>query len=266
MMKAFIIILFILQSAFGAIGTLMTYKGKVAVIRDTQTIGAQMGMDILQKDKVITEKESRVQIMLKDKTVVTIGENSEFDFESFKFDGKNSEVKMRSRRGFFRSVTGEIGKLAPERFKVTTKSATIGIRGTDFEGYTGGEKERFICNRGVIFVSIRTGEQFTLQAGEFIMIGRMGIIKKGKVFLRETTSSQNKTDKESSRQNGEKEDTTATEGKKEREVFEIEKRITKESHTITPEDIADITQTADTSNNDAALQPDISSQPRPVEY
>ena len=183
---------------------------------------------------------------------------------------------MHSRHGFFRSVTGEIGKLAPERFRVTTKSATIGIRGTDFEGYTGGEKERFICNRGAIFIQTPQGERFTLEAGEFIVVGNMGVVEKGKVTSHRKTSSKSDSSKKTSHKKEEKEgekhssfdekkDESSSENTRERDI-EIERETRGDAHEVTPEDIADITQTADTTNNDAALQPSISGQARPIEY
>lgn len=60
---------------------------------------------------------------------------------------------MQANRGFFRSVTGKIGKIAPERFKVKTQLATIGIRGTDFSAQLGDGLASYVCNRGEITLS-----------------------------------------------------------------------------------------------------------------
>lgn len=60
---------------------------------------------------------------------------------------------MQANRGFFRSVTGKIGKIAPEKFKVKTQLATIGIRGTDFSAQLGVDTASYICNRGEITLS-----------------------------------------------------------------------------------------------------------------
>lgn len=151
MMKIFLLI-FIQISLFASIGNIMAMKGSAEVKRNSDLLGASSGMELFQGDEVITKEKSRVQVMLKDDTVITIGENSVFGFEEFSQEGANSKVSMKAKRGFFRSVTGKIGKLAPERFRVKTASATIGIRGTDFSGDIGIDREIFKCFEGAIFV------------------------------------------------------------------------------------------------------------------
>jgi len=118
----------------GNIGQIMALKGHVKIKRlSNLTLTAFSGMKIKQGDEIITSSKTRTQIILKDDTIITIGSNSSFSFEKYHFDGtKKSLLKMRANRGFFRSITGKIGKIAPQRFQVETSSATIGIRGTDF--------------------------------------------------------------------------------------------------------------------------------------
>jgi len=161
------IILFILLSlnAFGYIGNIMALKGQ-AEVHNSAIHTAYSGMKITKGDTIITQNKTRVQIMLKDDTVITIGGNSSFKFENFFFDGtKKSHISMRTHRGFFRAVTGKISKLAPERFKVKTSSATIGIRGTDFSVKVETEFEHFQCYSGSIRVTF--GDTFKdLMAGE----------------------------------------------------------------------------------------------------
>jgi opacity protein-like surface antigen len=72
---------------------------------------------------------------------------------------------MHIERGFFRSVSGEIGKLAPERFKVKTVSSTIGIRGTDFSAALADTYELFKCYKGEISV-LHEGKTYIVPAGE----------------------------------------------------------------------------------------------------
>jgi len=116
------------------IGQIMAIKGNALIKRSNNSkIKAFNGMKINQGDEVITYNKTRTQIILNDDTTITIGSNSSFSFEKYQFDGTtNSQLKMHFKRGFFRSITGKIGKIAPQRFKVETSSATIGIRGTDF--------------------------------------------------------------------------------------------------------------------------------------
>lgn len=87
--------------------------------------------------------------------MVTIGPESSFVFDKYTFGTKeNSEVAMHINHGFFRTVTGKIGKMAPTRFNVKTVSATIGIRGTDFSALVSDNQEIISCYRGKIVAQI----------------------------------------------------------------------------------------------------------------
>jgi hypothetical protein len=157
-MKIVILMLMMSLTLLANIGNILALKGSADVKRTTGVVSAVMGMTLQEGDEIITSKKSRVQVMLKDETIVTIGASSSFSFEEFKFDGsKNSKIAMRANRGFFRSVTGKISKIAPERFKVRTASATIGIRGTDFSGNISGDREVFRCYKGAIFIEFDGG-------------------------------------------------------------------------------------------------------------
>ncbi|QSZ42753.1 hypothetical protein GJV85_11720 [Sulfurimonas aquatica] len=140
-------------SLWAQIGQVMAMKGKAYIDRAGAEIPVKNLMEVYKDDKLITKDKTRVQIKLNDDTILTIGQNAIFTFEKFYFDGTDkSEVTMNASRGFFRSVTGKIGKLSPERFKVKTASATIGIRGTDFSGDIRPDKEIIKCYSGAITI------------------------------------------------------------------------------------------------------------------
>ena len=154
-MRIFFFFLTLTAFLWSSIGNVGAFKGTASISRSSSALNVKNGMVLKVKDKIITADKSRVQVILKDNTVVTIGPNSIFVFDAYKFGGKDdSEVKMHIDRGFFRSVTGKIGKLAPERFKVKTASATIGIRGTDFSALMSEGKETITCYKGKLNVSI----------------------------------------------------------------------------------------------------------------
>jgi len=154
-MRIFFLFLTLTAFLWSNIGNVGAFKGTATISRSSSMLNVKNGMVLKLKDKIVTADKSRVQVILKDNTVVTIGPNSIFIFDAYKFGGKDdSEVKMHIDRGFFRSVTGKIGKLAPERFKVKTASATIGIRGTDFSALMSEGKETITCYKGKLNVSI----------------------------------------------------------------------------------------------------------------
>ncbi len=150
-MKVLFFILALSAFVWSSIGNVAALKGDANILRQGKTLKIKSGIGLEVKDKIITSSKARVQVILKDDTVVTIGPDSSFVFDAYTFGTKeNSHVAMHIDRGFFRSVTGKIGKLAPERFKVKTASATIGIRGTDFSALVSDNKEIITCYRGEI--------------------------------------------------------------------------------------------------------------------
>jgi len=152
----------------GNIGTVTALKGEAKLTRLESETALVKNSTILEKDQINTASKSRVQVILNDDTVVTIGPESEYYFEAFQDQG-DVHVKMRAERGFFKSVTGKIGKIAPERFKIKTKAATIGIRGTQFMGYVAEDEEKIGCIQGAIVVWTDSGLTFDVPAGKMLI-------------------------------------------------------------------------------------------------
>lgn len=154
-MRSIFFILALSSFLWSAIGNVGALQGNVNMIRDIKTLKVKSGMELEVEDKVITKEKSRLQAILKDNTVVTIGPNSIFVFDAYKFGSKDdSHVDMHIEHGFFRTITGQIGKLAPKRFNIKTASTTIGIRGTDFSADVSDKKEIITCHRGSISVAV----------------------------------------------------------------------------------------------------------------
>lgn len=154
-MRSIFFILVLSSLLWSGIGNVGVLQGNVNMIRDINTLKVKSGMELEVEDKVITKEKSRLQAILKDDTIVTIGPNSIFVFDAYKFGGKNdSQVDMHIEHGFFRSITGQIGKIAPKRFNIKTVSTTIGIRGTDFSANVSDLKEIITCHKGRISVTV----------------------------------------------------------------------------------------------------------------
>lgn len=94
------------------------------------------GVPLKQGDRLSTSDGSTVIVKLEDGTKMTLRPNSELLLQQYRFKAdapvENSMV-MHLVRGGFRAVTGLISKGAPDAARVETATATIGIRGTDFD-------------------------------------------------------------------------------------------------------------------------------------
>jgi len=173
-MKILILLFLLPLWLLAGIGNIAALKGNAVIKRTSGMITAVTGMEIEQKDEIITQDKTRVQVILKDQTVVTIGANSTFSFLEFSMQKGNEKISMQAKRGFFRSVTGNIGKIAPQRFKVHTVSATIGIRGTDFSALVQKDFEIIKCYKGLIRVTYSGGYR-DIPVGNMIQISPKGV-------------------------------------------------------------------------------------------
>ena len=167
-MRIFLFFLMFAVYLSAGIGEVTALKGKADIQRGSRTISAKVGSTIEKGDIFLTRGDAKAQIRLNDNTVVTLGKDSRYIFGDYRMAGKNSRMNMELKNGYFRIITGKIGKLAPNRFKVKTAHATIGIRGTDFYDYSGKKYEEAGCIRGVI--SVNTGEKtYILYPGERVI-------------------------------------------------------------------------------------------------
>jgi|GEM_PF-1986805 len=164
-MRALVFIIAITVAVFANVAKMSAVKGEVSIVRGDNTILAKSGTPILEKDIIKTKKRSKAQLIFKDETVITVGRNSEFKVEEYKFDGAKSKTTLKASRGFFKAITGKIGKVAPNKFKIKTKTATIGIRGTHFLGNITDDSEAIACTKGAISVEAQ-GVLIDVLAGE----------------------------------------------------------------------------------------------------
>ena len=154
-----------------SIGKVSLLKGNSVAVRANQTLTLSNGMDIEEKDTIKTAKDAQIQLIFEDKTVITLGSESEFSIEEYLNDTKNPKAKFKFNHGTFKSITGQIGKTAPENFILETKTATIGIRGTTVVGKLDKDSDKIGCTQGLIAVSAIGSSDFILvPAGKMTFI------------------------------------------------------------------------------------------------
>lgn len=125
--------IFISSQTFAQVAKISALNGDATIERDGQSITAKIGNTILEKDTIKTKDNSRLQMIFKDQTVITLGKNTVFSVQSYLYDETaQSNANFSLTKGFLKSFTGKLGKIAPKRFKIKTKTSTIGIRGTIF--------------------------------------------------------------------------------------------------------------------------------------
>lgn len=118
----------------GRSGTFKSVQGEVTVVNGEARRAAVVGAGLHETERVLTGADGMTSLVLKDGTVLSIGNNSTLDLSRFKFDFTTHEgnVLVSLLRGSMRMVTGLIAKFKPEDVKVITPTTVIGVRGTDF--------------------------------------------------------------------------------------------------------------------------------------
>jgi len=133
----------ILKDAVIQIGVTAAVAGTVEVTSPGEAVGriVESGKPIFLGDVITTDAEGRLQILLLDQTVFTIGANSAIVIDEFVYDPLTESGHMTAQviKGVFRFATGKISKQAPEKMKVKLPVGTIGIRGTMVTGRVTGQ-------------------------------------------------------------------------------------------------------------------------------
>jgi hypothetical protein len=83
-------------------------------------------------DRIRTGRDGRVQLRFADGAQMSILAGSEFTVDSYVFDQTRQRSFFALIKGSVRVISGRIGKRDPQDWRLTTPTATIGIRGTEF--------------------------------------------------------------------------------------------------------------------------------------
>jgi len=114
-------------------GTFKSVSGDVRLSRNGQSQAVAPGTGVVEKDRIVTGKEARATLTFKDGMVLAIGPGTTLDLPATRFDTTTQDGGMAIHvlKGSLRLVTGWLGKLHPEKLKITTPTSVVGLRGTD---------------------------------------------------------------------------------------------------------------------------------------
>src|SRR5712692_1403572 len=91
------------------------------------------GAEVKSGDKIVSSVDGRAQIRFSDGAYVSLQPNTEFDIKEYRYSGKTDGTESALFglfKGAMRTVTGLVGRANKNRYRITTATATIGIRGT----------------------------------------------------------------------------------------------------------------------------------------
>lgn len=132
----------------------------------------QKGKSVQSGDDILTGAGAQAQIRFSDGGMVAIQPNSLFKLANYadKNDPKSDSFIVELARGGMRAITGLIGKRNHDNYKITTNTATIGIRGSSFLiSYNGDGSVTVNAEQDAIVVCNSTGCT-NLTAGETVQV------------------------------------------------------------------------------------------------
>jgi hypothetical protein len=93
------------------------------------------GLPLQEGDRLTTADGATAVVKLQDGTRMTVRPGSEMVLSQFKYkqDAPDNSMVINMLRGGLRAITGLIAKGSPNAARIQTNTATIGIRGTDFD-------------------------------------------------------------------------------------------------------------------------------------
>ena len=165
---------FLCSAAYGAIGKLTEVTGPTQITRDKDNIEGKVDIGIEMEDRIETLK-ARVSITFEDDTKMQVTEYSKLTIDEFVYDksSKKGTLSVKAAFGTVRYASGLIAKNSRENVRVTTPTAKISVRGTDFSMTVGEDGKSLV----VLLPSI------PLAAGGIPIIGMIEVSNMGGTVL-----------------------------------------------------------------------------------
>jgi len=156
--------------AASKIGVASAVKNEVEGIQSGASRSLSTGSSVFEQERVRTGADSVAQLLFLDQTTFSVGPRSEVTLDRFVYDPARGtgDVLLSATRGAFRFISGSQN---PLHYKISTPTATIGVRGTIIDCTVG--SLTCIVQEGQAVISV-AGVEYTLKAGDALTIGNDG--------------------------------------------------------------------------------------------
>ena len=133
MFRIILVLILISTNAWASIGEITASTGPGTIKRETDRFDGEVGTGLEMQD-AITTQDGAWQLEFEDDTRVDVTEHSRMVIDEFIYDPntKKGALGMRATLGAVRYASGQIAKNSRQNVKISTPTATISVRGTDF--------------------------------------------------------------------------------------------------------------------------------------
>jgi hypothetical protein len=161
------ILLGLISAAYPMMGYSMVAARVDFVVGSVEVVSADgnrrplvKGADINSGDAINTALNARAQLKFIDGGYISLQPNTEFRVDEYNYENKSdgSERSFFSLlKGGFRAISGAIGHINRNSYKVATPSATIGIRGTGYKAEVRDEGLLISVGEGAVMLTNNAG-------------------------------------------------------------------------------------------------------------
>lgn len=114
-------------------GMVIASRGIVIALANGESRELKQGGFVYVNDEILTSARSFAVLQFTDGAKVTVRPNSNLIIEAYLYAGNDSdEATLNLVSGGLRIITGAMAKTNPEKYKVRTPVALMGVRGTEF--------------------------------------------------------------------------------------------------------------------------------------
>lgn len=171
------------------VGTISSVDGSVAVrsADGTERI-LHNGDAVFQNDAIVSGSNGSATVTLMDNTTLNVGNRSEVMLDTYVYNptSNNGSFNINTVKGAFRYVGGKLP--GGPKFVITTPTASIGVRGTEFDIDVSAGKTDIVLYEGEIYVYNKSGEVTTLdssgQAASVLSSGAISIFEPTVSFIK----------------------------------------------------------------------------------
>lgn len=144
--------------------------GQAQLITESgQTQTLQRGQTLHEGDRLRTGEDGMLMLVFIDQGRVALRPSSELLIQKYRYDpqGQDSQLQLELIKGTVRQISGQAAHQQPERYRLNTPVAAIGVRGTDFLARAEANAVRTYVHEGAITMQAwGTNMPLLSQAGE----------------------------------------------------------------------------------------------------
>lgn len=113
-----------------------------------------LGSALAEQDRIVTGKDAMLMLIFADQARVAVRPDTELVIRRYRVDpaGADTHIQLDLIRGAMRQISGDAAHLQPERYRLNTPIAVIGVRGTDFLAKVGDASVETYVHEGMIVV------------------------------------------------------------------------------------------------------------------